>query len=191
MTKNTHTSGGIFIALIGLNYFITKYLRDYNLLYSVLLIGIYFYVANIASSFPDIDIKSSYISKRHPFIARVFGKKMRHRGFTHSLLFVFILYFVLKYFILLSNNNIVIITISLGFLLGYSSHIFLDLLTSEGVELFYPLMFNVKILPIKTNSKGEKYFHKILKFIILLLVLYNFYIISKNEFNLDLLKAIY
>lgn len=190
MTRETHSSGGFFIALITLNTFITKYLINYNLGYALLSIIIFFYTSYVGSLFPDIDMKSSFISKRHPFISRLFGRRFRHRGFTHSLICVFIIFFAFQVFIKTSNNNIIVLSMCYGFLLGYISHLFLDLLTKEGIELFYPIKANISIFFIKTNSNGEKYFNRILKFLTALTLIYSFYIISKNVFDVNLLDLL-
>lgn len=177
MTKETHSSGGILLALIGLQYFLNTYLNDYNILYTIVLVGVYFYSSYIGSLLPDIDMRSSYISKRHPLLSKHFGRKCRHRGFTHSLLFLFILSKGCELLVLIGQHNIVFISVSTGFLLGYLSHLVLDILTKEGIELFFPCRINFKLLPIKTNSKPERYINSILNFLVMILILYNFYII--------------
>lgn len=188
MTKQTHSSGGFLIALITLNIFITKYLIHYNISYGLLSLVIYFYTSHIGSLFPDIDMKSSFISKRHPFISKSFGKRCRHRGFTHSLLAMLILYIIFNIFIIISNDNIIIISMCYGFFIGYASHLILDLLTKEGIELLYPCRANLNIFFIKTNSNGEKHFNRFLKFIISIYILYNVYLIANNIFHLDILN---
>lgn len=186
MTRETHSSGGLLIALITLNPFITDFLKGFSKSYILLLIFVYFYSCHIGSFFPDIDMKSSYISKRHPFLAKHFGSKFRHRGFTHSLLFLIILFLVCKILITTTNGNVFVITLCYGFLAGYISHLILDLITKEGIELLYPIKANFKIFFIKTNSSGEKYFNKGLKLFIFILVIYNIYILSKNLFDFNI-----
>lgn len=188
MTKQTHSSGGFLIALITLNAFIMNYLIKYNISYGLLSIAIYFYASHIGSLFPDIDMKNSFISKSHPLIHKIFGKHFRHRGFTHSLIAILILYIFIKNFIKISNEDIIIISMCYGFFIGYVSHLILDLITKEGVELLYPFKKNISIFFIKTNSNGEKIFNKFLKFIILLYILYNIYLIMKNVFHVDILN---
>lgn len=188
MTKPTHSSGGFLIALITLNAFIMKYLIKYNISYGLLSIAIYFYASHIGSLFPDIDMKNSFISKSHPIVHRIFGKRFRHRGFTHSLLAMIILYIFIKKFIEISNNDIIILSICYGFFVGYASHLILDLITKEGIELLYPLKKNISIFFIKTNSSGEKIFNKFLKLIILICIIYNIFLITKNVFHVDILN---
>ncbi|MEG2656817.1 MAG: metal-dependent hydrolase [Clostridium sp.] len=171
MTKQTHSTGGFLAALLALYPQIIKPTNNYILAYKILLIGIYFYAAYIGSSFPDIDLKSSYISKRYPFISKHFGRKLKHRGFTHSLLFLLFLYLSSLFLIFISQWNVVIITLCYGFLFGYASHLALDLLTCQGIELFFPIKLNIHILNFKTKSTGESVFNKLLKVIILFLII--------------------
>ncbi|MBP1890544.1 inner membrane protein [Clostridium moniliforme] len=186
MTRETHSSGGFLIALTTLNPFIEKFLIGFNKSYILLLMFVYLYSCHIGSFSPDIDMKSSYISKRHPLLSKYFGSKFKHRGFTHSLLFLIILFLICKILITKTNENVLVITICYGFLVGYISHLILDLITKEGIELLYPIKFNFKIFFIKTNSNGEKYFNKVLKLFIFVLVIYNIFILSKNLFNFDI-----
>ncbi|EGT5063775.1 metal-dependent hydrolase, partial [Clostridioides difficile] len=67
--------------------------------------------------------------------------------------------------------------LSSGFIIGYLSHLCLDLITKEGIELFYPITINISLLPIKTNSKTEKFISKLLNFIVIFLIGYQFYIL--------------
>ena len=123
-------------------------------------------------------MKGSYISKRFPIIHKLFGKRFRHRGFTHSLLFVGIIAFIGNTITISSNDNIVFTCIFSGILAGVISHILLDIITKEGVELFYPVEINFSILPIKTSSKTEKNFNKFLSLVVVFLIGYRFYLIT-------------
>lgn len=175
MTKQTHESGGFLIGVITIYPMILKILNNYLLIYQLLLIILYFRAVNIGALFPDIDLKSSYISKRYPLISKFLGKKFKHRGFTHSLLCLIVLYIVYIFFIYISNWNVVIEILCYGFWFGYASHIFLDLFTHQGVELLFPLKININFLNLKTNSIGEKIFNKILKILYLLPLSYYIY----------------
>ena len=72
MTKQTHSSGGFLIAAFAIYPFIIKFIENYNLPYKLLLIFLYFHFADLGSSFPNIDMKSSYVSKRYPFLSKHF-----------------------------------------------------------------------------------------------------------------------
>ena len=177
MTKETHSSGGyLFIALTFFK-FNSIYLNNYNILYKLILFAICFQSANLGSMLPDLDTRKSYISKKWPYLSKFISKRCKHRGFTHSLLILLILLQFLKLIILIGENNIILICISYGILTGYTSHIILDAFTYEGVDLFFPLGFNLKLSRLKTSSKGERYVYKIIKFISINLILYNLYML--------------
>lgn len=177
MTKETHSSGGyLFIALTFLK-FNSMYLNDYSILYKLILFAICFQSANLGSLLPDLDTRKSYISKKWPYLSKFISKRCKHRGFTHSLLFLLILLEFLKLIISIGENNIILICISYGILIGYISHIILDAFTYEGVDLFFPLGFNLKLSRLKTSSKGERHVYKIIKFISVNLILYNLYML--------------
>lgn len=178
MTKETHSNGGYIIGLLLLPYIYKTFLLDYNLTYRIVLLFIYAYFTHFGALISDIDMKGSYISKRFPIIHKLFGKRFRHRGFTHSLLFVGIIAFIGNTITISSNDNIVFTCIFSGILAGVISHILLDIITKEGVELFYPVEINFSILPIKTSSKTEKNFNKFLSLVVVFLIGYRFYLIT-------------
>lgn len=178
MTKETHSKGGYILGLLLLPYIYNTFLADYNLSYRIILLFIYAYFTHLGALVSDIDMKGSYISKRFPIIYKVFGKRFRHRGFTHSLIFVGIIAFIGDTIIVSSNDNIVFTCIFSGLLAGIISHICLDLITKEGVELFYPIEINFSILPIKTSSKTEKNINKFLSLLVIFLLGYRFYLIT-------------
>ena len=178
MTKETHSKGGYIIGLLLLPYIYKTFLLDYNLTYRIVLLFIYAYFTHFGALISDIDMKGSYISKRFPIIHKLFGKRFRHRGFTHSLLFVGIIAFIGNTITISSNDNIVFTCIFSGILAGVISHILLDIITKEGVELFYPVEINFSILPIKTSSKTEKNCNKFLSLVVVFLICYRFYLIT-------------
>lgn len=178
MTKETHTKGGYIVALLLLPYIYNTFLLDYNFSYRILLLFIYTYFTNLGSLLSDIDMRGSYISKRLPIIYEFFGKRFRHRGFTHSLLFIALIALMGNIIMISSNENIVFTCIFSGLLTGIISHIFLDLITKEGVELFYPIAINFSILPIKTNSRTEKSINKIFTLLVVFLIGCRFYLLK-------------
>lgn len=176
MTKETHSKGGYIAGLWLLPYVYDTFFIHYNLTYRIVLLFIYTYFTYLGSLISDIDMKGSYISKRFTLLYKLFGKRFKHRGFTHSLLFIGFVAFVGDLVIVSSNNNIVFTCIFSGILAGVISHIALDLLTKEGVELFYPVGINFSLLPIKTSSKTEKKFNKFLSLLVVFLIGYRFYL---------------
>lgn len=177
MVKETHVKGGYVFALLSIPFLNNNFLKEYDIIYKIILLFIYIYFSYLGSLFPDIDMRGSYISKRYPILYKKLGSKFKHRGFTHSLLFVSLIVYICKILIISSNNNIVFICLCSGFFLGYVSHLFLDFLTKEGIEIFYPISINFSLLPIKTNSKTEKFLCKFLNFLIIFLLGYRFYFI--------------
>jgi len=82
------------------------------------------------SIFPDIDESSSKIFKKlKPFsyLAVLFG----HRNIFHTIYFPIAIALALLIFKLK--------ILSYAVLIGYSLHLFLDLITKKGITLFYPL----------------------------------------------------
>jgi len=118
MLFKTHLSFGFLIGL-----YIIDFLRIKNqILFMIVLL--------FFSVFPDIDSNSSKIFKKlKPFsyLTALFD----HRGIFHTIYFPIAISFIL--FIL--NLKL----ISLAVLIGYSLHLFLDMLTKKGIALFYPL----------------------------------------------------
>ncbi|MGG5461424.1 metal-dependent hydrolase [Clostridium sp. B9] len=188
MTKETHSTGGVCIGLLTLNYLITEFLTPYNLAYKILLVALFFHFSYIGALFPDIDQRKSSISQMYPFLSKHFGSKCRHRGFTHSLLCVAIICSIFYTILYISDGNIILFSISFGFICGYISHLALDFITSEGIELLFPWKANFKIAKIKTGSKIEKFINKIIKIINIILVAYNIYLISYSVFGITLFK---
>ncbi|WP_297136855.1 metal-dependent hydrolase [Terrisporobacter sp.] len=178
MTKETHVKGGYILALLLLPYIYNTYIIEYNFFYRVILLFIYAYFTNIGSLACDIDMKGSYISKRFPIIYKIFGKRLRHRGFTHSLVFLAFLMYFFNSILICSDFNIAFLCLFSGFIIGILSHIILDLLTKEGVELFYPIETNFSVLPIKTSSRTEKNICKLLNILVVFLIGYRFYLFT-------------
>ncbi len=80
--------------------------------------------------FPDIDEKSSKISKKTKILSMPINFLFKHRGFFHTVYFPFIL--SVLFFIL--DEGI----LGMAILVGYLSHLFLDSLTKSGVRIFKP-----------------------------------------------------
>jgi len=177
MVKETHTKGGYLFALLTLPFIDNKYFSSYEPIYRFILLIIYIYFSYIGSLTPDIDMRGSYASKTCPKLYKAFGARFRHRSFTHSILFIYLLCNLASIILNYTDNNIVFISSFSGLIIGCFSHIILDLFTKEGVELLYPIDINFSLMPIKTNSKTEKLICKVLNFIIIFLLGYRFYIL--------------
>lgn len=95
----------------------------------------------------------------------------KHRGFTHSLIglasFIGI--------VALSSYSYGLSIIYKGFVLGYISHLILDLLTPKGIRLFFPLKINTSLpLTVKNNSFAEKLIFSLFSIYSILIIFINF-----------------
>jgi len=108
---------GFLIALFGIDYFAP----ENQILFAFVVI--------LGAAFPDIDHPKSKIGKKFRPISYLF----EHRGFFHSFLaiagFSFLIYGV--------TGSVLYTT---AFLLGYSSHILADALSTQGIMPFHPLL---------------------------------------------------
>ena len=88
---------------------------------------------------PDIDIKTSYMSRKTRLVSFFTSKVFKHRGFTHSIVGTLSMG-ILLYFLMsaLSFSQATIKLSYVTFIIGVASHIILDIMTHSGVELLYP-----------------------------------------------------
>lgn len=125
----------------------------------------FFLAAQVGSLTPDLDHPQALLSKKIPLSSVTVGL-LRHRTLTHSLVGLTLAYGIAKYIIplfllwlgsfilsLLPEYNTELISIAntisnflgegflWGFMLGYISHIVIDLFNPMGVQLFYPFDF--------------------------------------------------
>ncbi len=139
MLSHTHAVGGFaLVYLLHKAGYVHPSMADYI-------------VASSAALLPDVDHSSSFLGKRTK-IFTIF----KHRGFTHSLFGGFVLYGIL--YLIQQYLYKPIGPYTLYIMLGFASHIILDILNPMGVKLFYPFGLNVKIPLIKTGSKLETIF---------------------------------
>jgi len=83
----------------------------------------------LGSLLPDIDSPFTMIGRLFPWISYRLNEKFGHRTLTHSWI---PLSFLLIFYLIFQESFM------LHFLIGYASHIFLDMLNKNGVMLFYP-----------------------------------------------------
>jgi inner membrane protein len=109
-------------------------------------------VAAIGGLLPDVDHSSSVMGSKTKILSF-----LKHRGLTHSILGAGIVYFLMQF--LFTRYLTKAVPLINYVMIGYISHIFLDMLTPSGVSLFYPFKKRIKILPlIKTGSAAETVF---------------------------------
>ncbi len=157
--------------------FIKIFNLEFNIYLFYLIISSFFF-----SIFPDIDHRYSLIGKKLYFFSYFINKKFGHRRFFHSFIFfiiIYILFFNNIFFVL----NIYLIYIKYGFLIGFLSHIFIDMFTSRGVKFFWPLNINFKIYFFFFNNLKNINFFFIIIFFLSIFFDYLFcilYILIKN-----------
>ncbi len=95
----------------------------------------------------------------------------RHRSFTHSILGLILFAAIIK----LTMMEYGLSSIGKGFIVGYISHLVLDLFTSKGIRLFYPMKKNIAFpIKFKSNGLGEKIIFSLLILYCLVVLLLNF-----------------
>lgn len=116
-----------------------------------------FWALVIGSLIPDIDHPNSLISTQLGVekASKVVSKVVGHRGITHSLLASLVSFIILSVLLLYYHSSLII---SVGFLLGYLSHLLADSLNPTGVEWLQPFRRSNLHFLISTGSKTEHYF---------------------------------
>lgn len=181
MVKKTHIQGGVLSALLTSPVVMSwTVLHPKGILSQFICLASYICGAYVGSLLPDIDMRSSYISKKCKLLHMLLGSKFKHRGFTHSLMFLFILWVGFEFINISASPSIIISFLMTGIITGCMSHIILDLFTKEGVTLFYPIDKTISICKIKTNSKKEKKLSKVIEFVMFVALGYNIYILFQR-----------
>ncbi|WP_080874463.1 metal-dependent hydrolase [Oceanobacillus timonensis] len=96
---------------------------------------------------PDICHSGSKIGRRFPAVSKIVNSLFGHRTFTHSLLFLALLAFILSKFV--SNSSI-----TTGILVGMATHLLLDATTKQGIKLLYPAKITIRF-PVTTRTGGK------------------------------------
>ena len=104
---------------------------------------IFVVIALLATYIPDIDTRNSKIG--HHWYFRPLQWFSKHRGFVHSFTFLLLITLLLAMFFPI---------VSLGFFVGYGSHLLADSFTIEGIKPFYPSK-KVSNWKIRTGGKRE------------------------------------
>lgn len=155
MNGKTHIAGGIVLAST-LTLTSNLYQPTDVTVVGLTSFALYLSGASLGAILPDVDTRTSTISKKHKvgsFFIRLF---LTHRGFTHSLL-AFVLYSLLA----ITLTYIAPIPLNLdkafiiGSIVGYGSHILLDALNPKGVPLFYPYKKMFRVGNIETGGLLE------------------------------------
>jgi inner membrane protein len=102
------------------------------------------------SLIPDIDYTKSTIGKIFRPISKYLNRRFGHRTITHSLLAMFGSFLL---FAIIESTFFDRTTTSKIYLLGFFSHLVLDMMTVQGVPLFYPFLRNPCVLPGNPNAR--------------------------------------
>lgn len=149
MTTPNHIAGGLVFTGTMLSF------------YNLNLFASPFYLAACISFsiLADIDTPQTLPGKTVYPIAVYINRKFGHRTLTHSLLFLCFSWLFLAFLGRLFSFNEIYPKI---FLFAFTSHLILDMLTIQGVPLFYPFRRNPCVLPADpayrlttTNVKSE------------------------------------
>lgn len=107
-----------------------------------------------SSLLPDIDHSRSIIGKIFLPISRYLDRNFGHRTITHSIVFALATYAIVY---LISAFSLKDMNFPMIFIFALSSHLIFDMLTIQGVPLFYPFKRNPCVIPgnpdLRLNSK--------------------------------------
>ena len=99
---------------------------------------------------PDIDLRTSKAGQVTGAVSAVIQTLWGHRTLFHAPeLYLALYYYGISY---LGSFGILLF----AFMAGAISHIFLDMLNTKGIPLFYPLPGHYHIASIKSGGKAEK-----------------------------------
>ncbi|MFS0656118.1 metal-dependent hydrolase [Bacillus sp. 179-C3.3 HS] len=105
---------------------------------------------SVGSLIPDLCHTKSKIGRKFPLLSTLISSMFGHRTFTHSLLFLLIIYWIATTYI--PNDSF-----STGLLVGMASHLLLDAGTVNGIKLLFPASIKVRLpFYVKTGSTGEQ-----------------------------------
>ncbi|RKO61839.1 metal-dependent hydrolase [Caldibacillus debilis] len=104
---------------------------------------------------PDIDHPGSTLGRRARILSYPINKLAGHRGITHTLLALVLLsylLFVISGWIPIAWKGYGLVFF-IGIIIGYASHLVLDMLTVSGIPLLYP--FSSKMIRIAGLRTGK------------------------------------
>ncbi|WP_373975037.1 metal-dependent hydrolase [Chitinibacter sp. SCUT-21] len=107
-------------------------------------------IAGAAGLLPDLDHPKSTFGRIVPYISLPLAAIFGHRGFTHSLLMVVAMVYVLLTYH--ENHNWPVLPL----VVGYLSHIIGDMLTPSGVPLLWPVKQKFSLNLFKADGPMER-----------------------------------
>ena len=109
----------------------------------------------IGSLIPDMDQETNRLWDLLPggnFVGKILKNLLlQHRTISHSFIGIYLLYKIL-YFVtphILNPNYLNINLVITSIMIGFTAHIFADMLTKEGVPLLFPLPYKIGFPPFK------------------------------------------
>ena len=134
MTAPNHIAGGVFFTAFFSSLWNINIFSNVNMLIFTV----------IASLLPDIDHTKSFIGKVFYPLAKCINKRFGHRTITHSLIFLLSIWIITS-----TTTHCLNINPSYNVILFFSvlSHFILDMVTLQGIPLFYPLKKNPCVIP--------------------------------------------
>jgi inner membrane protein len=139
MRAPNHIAGGIVFTATFASFWNVNIFSDWKLIFLTVF----------ASLLPDIDHTRSIIGKLCFPVAKWIDRKYGHRTITHSLLF----FAVLSIIVYLIEFHTFLENIFLVFNFAFISHLLLDMLTVQGIPLFYPFKRNPCVIPADPNIR--------------------------------------
>ncbi|MBT3303668.1 metal-dependent hydrolase [Candidatus Woesearchaeota archaeon] len=146
MRYKTHIIFAILLSIIFI-----KILKPGNIL-------LFLVISLIVSFLPDIDTPHSKLGRKV-----FFSRFLKHRGFWHSIWAVILFTFIIMLFYV----GVYVV----AFVVGYMSHLLIDMSTKTGISLLNPLVNDRIKGPIKTGSILEKAIFWIIFALILLVII--------------------
>lgn len=143
MNHKVHSIAGVVIAEGTLLYHGVPAFSFHTL--GVMMCG---YLAAMA---PDLDKPGSFLTVHQPFraISEGLSRLGPHRGPAHSIIALILVYMLFRHVIPLPDVYVWAIV------LGFASHMFLDLFNAAGVMLLYPWEQDFKLLPSFMSVSSE------------------------------------
>ncbi len=141
MSGPNHIVGGAVFTGIYLSMF------DINILSKPMYLGMTAFFAILA----DVDHTKTPIGKCFYPISKYLDRKFGHRTLTHSLLFYFTGAILVGIIETLVNGRSGVFTQI--FLWAYGSHLIFDMLTKQGVPLFYPFKKSPCVIPANPDFR--------------------------------------
>lgn len=133
MTGKTHLVGGVASSVA---------LASISALEPTVLIA----TGAVGGLLPDICHGGSKIGRKMPILSKIINTIFGHRTFTHSLLFLVLVWILLEFFVSIE-------AVKWGVLVGMISHFILDAATQNGIKLLYPWKITVRF-PVTTRTGG-------------------------------------